>query len=935
MAGPELGGLAGILQSPYAKMALDWLMDTLVSNKSDLLKFSNMDPSRSFAANFQQNYNHQLQKVMFGYNMRAQGDRMAQRFTQGIFSAFGNDQASSFYQSNKVGAGIIGWGVDMLLGDKWNEGMSTIYGSAFGRRAYEMRNGGDFTAMQSDYTQLTDNLLKMHFEQGAFRNLSFSDVGGLAAHLIGSGRYDTFQYLNGRRATSINGEFIGPDGKPATGDALAALQKNDPHGTGAWERQGVNDKGEEVWGLVKRSDVIANDVKQYAKAIGKLQDVIGGDMPQVLDTLDKLFGGSATAMSPQRLDALTSNLRHSMTATGMSLQQVAALAGTGFNYIAPFGGTEAQGVSMANVASYYIGAGITREGVKADVFGSMIQQRQANRMIDGSARYLAAAYRAYADDRKLNINDRASYDKFLQELGDTQLTQGNLNNWMRKHTKHSEAYFSAITHSEATTRLIEQFDMSADLLGDDVRAVNKMRKAEFTKMLRENGVKGSLKNVIGDYENMTDDEVRDSVRANLAHSGLSADKIEVIAEKAAEIQGGTATTILGGTRGEATQLTRNYAMAERARKQKLYQDQLKDLYGKFGEALDEKGTAGGVEGVMQLLIAGNDDKTAIGFTDVVLATVGLTSAQAHGLSAADIKDSAKLAAVFNQNEDKIKAQYKAVFGKDYEGKKGEKTEERVANMTKALMGKAMESRYTASAIWGSQMKQGAKLSGNQTYESVQAQAIAASMVLQNPNADPKAKEEAVKALGAWSSVTEGEDAALVNTAIEEGKVEDLWTEEGRKGLKKKMAQNQKIDEYVNMSYENTEANAEKRATLQKAVKTLQSSKAFSGLSGAQRSKLSDMLQFDENGKLKDFTADQVKALESMGFDAAKQKELMGQLRSVEAAQNPNLSAESRMEAMHSAITLTDSNDPMTVLGNKFTDLFQQILNAITEISGKM
>ena len=95
---------------------------------------------------------------------------------------------------------MIGWGVDTFLGDQWRAGLSNMYSAAFSRRAYEAPDGR-YYRMRTDYRELGDTLLKQHFEQGLFGSASFREVGGVAAALIRSGRYDYYGRMGGRRAT--------------------------------------------------------------------------------------------------------------------------------------------------------------------------------------------------------------------------------------------------------------------------------------------------------------------------------------------------------------------------------------------------------------------------------------------------------------------------------------------------------------------------------------------------------------------------------------------------------------------------------------------------------------------------------------------------------------------------------------------------------------
>lgn len=909
--------LAGLLQNPYLQMGLSYLLDNMLSGSSALLKYSNMTTGQSIAANWERARTSQLQAAMFGSIMDAQSSRMTRDLIAGGYRALGYDAPSAYYNAGKTGMGMIGWGVDTFLGDQWRAGLSNMYSAAFSRRAYEAPDGR-YYRMRTDYRELGDTLLKQHFEQGLFGSASFREVGGVAAALIRSGRYDYYGRMGGRRATTnADGEFIDAEGNRASGDVLKMLQEQDAAGTGYWER---NQSGN--WQLTKRSDAIARDVREYSRALTKLQDVIGGDMNQVLDTLDKLFGSNATTLSAQRLNNITSNLRHSMTATGFGLQQMATMAGVGFSYIGPYGGTEVQGMQMANTAAYFLGAGISVEGVKSDIYGSSLLMHQANRMVSGDARYMAAAYVAYADANNLDVHDRGSYQKFVAALGDTSRTAGSLNEWMRQNGPQGAgaSYYSAILNSDRTTNLIGEFDITMDMMQNDVMKANRARGAQYKGLVdRLNKRLGSNMTVEsllgGDYTAMSSDQVYEAVMKSASAAGMSRADARVLAAEASNIQRNTARrAFYGMSAAEAEQTMINAEKARAAKEASLFQDAMADIYGDALSLLDE-GRAGGLEGVMQSLMAGKKDKEAMTVADVMLGAIGLTSEQSALLDKGQLRTQGYLTSVFKQNRGTIEAHYKRVFGRSYAGKGG------IEGMTKELMQQAMKTRYTSSAIWTGTMKQDAEMKDDSAYSAVRSKALTASMVLQRGNLTDKEKSEALADLKEWADATEGPEAELVSVAIEAGHSDDLWSEEGRENLQGLVDQRHKIEQYVENSYGSEHKTQRRKLT--RAMKRLQGQ--ISKLTDAERAGIAEAVSIGEDGSV-NFDNKKLKELGFSGIDAGRIKVRVEDV--VEAQRREGISNETLEKMARDALTLTNSNDPISILISKLQEWFNQLMERL-------
>lgn len=937
--GPQLGGIAGLLQSPYAQMAIEWLMDSLTSGRGSLLKYSNFTRGRSLEYNFNRAATNTLQAQMFGYRMQEQSEWMAQQLVAGAYKALGYGEESAQYQAAKTGMAPVVWGIDNFLGDQWNNGLETMYSAAFGRRAYESSNN-NYARMTTDYRQLGDTLLKMHYQQGRFGSASFDEVGAIAANLIGSGRYDTIGGAGGRIATyNEKGEMVGRDGRvlseknKADLEEIEQVRNGDKEGTGFWTKDA---SGKDV--VTTRADVIAGDVRAYSKALTKLQDVIGGDMTEVLDTLDKLFGSNATALSPERLNNVTDSLRQSMTATGMSLQQVATMAGTAFSYIAPYGGSETQGLQMANTASYYLGAGINVEGVKSDVYGSALLQYQGNRITNGDARWMAVAYQAYADKNNLNVHDKATYSKFIDALGNTPMTAGNLHKWAQETTGFGEAYFNAVSNNDETTKLIGEFGFTMDMMQQDTEKVQKKREASFGTLLtdvnKKLGVGKKIKSISdlvgGNIMELNDTQVFENVYKNATAAGMSREQARVFAGDAARMMRSTAKSVFYNmSDGEAVQTVINSRKAQQARTQLLYQEQLKDLYGDAADKLGESGRQGGFGGVVQELMKDRAPGEAANFAEILMATVGIT----NGFDKNELMDVNNISNIIDKNSSQIEARYKRVYGD--KAAKG-KTKDQMARQ---LIQDSMKISTTASEISTSKMRSDAKLD-MKSYAELKARALEANLILSGTKGELSADERKnlYGTIHEWTKVTDlsnSPNAERIQIAYDLKMLEDLNSEEGKARIDAEIEKQHAINDFIKQS--NKTATDDQRKVIAKNVRSLQT--ALDGMTEDQRSQFAETITgVDKSGKI---TYDEKKLTElkkGLGDNAdsivkgAQDASAVLLKSQMEGRNNTwtDQSAKFFSDITKDAITLTNSNDPIQNLLGYFKSFAQELFGRLPD-----
>lgn len=113
-------------------------------------------------------------------------------------------------------------------------------------------------------------------------------------------------------------------------------------------------------------------VKDMSKAVGAMQELFGGSIPEVMDRLDAVFGGTTSAMSGTQLHQRVAKLKQTSMITGQSLQSVAQMMMVGGNYAAQAGFDEGVGAAAAEETALGMGVNV------ADYMGSPQAMRRVN-----------------------------------------------------------------------------------------------------------------------------------------------------------------------------------------------------------------------------------------------------------------------------------------------------------------------------------------------------------------------------------------------------------------------------------------------------------------------------------------------------------------------------------------------------------------------------
>lgn len=333
-----LNALTGTNQSRFK--ASDFLqrgsVTSLVQRKFRNREFSNM-------------YGDLTEEMEEGFNRQV---------AEGVFKAFGYSEANARVAAD----GNLGRMISKLadFGNPRKAGLASLTSALYSRRNMFKVDDGlleSYVSQAHGGRRIIRELTKA-FDDREFGRMTFSEVGDVASKLIRTGQFDI---------TTAQAE---------TPDAKTNTTTN------------------------SRIDRLKGRIKSYSSSLDRLKDVIDGDMSKVLDSMDKLFGGTTIAMSAAKLEKITSSMQHAALITGVDAKTIAQNAGLGYSYIASVGGTQGMGVRMGIEASYYTQNLPSDARLSKDEMRSATLMALANTARSQESRSLATAYVLWRQNQK-------------------------------------------------------------------------------------------------------------------------------------------------------------------------------------------------------------------------------------------------------------------------------------------------------------------------------------------------------------------------------------------------------------------------------------------------------------------------------------------------------------------------------------------------------
>ena len=373
-----LGQMVGPLLIPYLRPLIGMGIDKLSDSENNSIRPSDFMMLRGSTAKLlQRKYRSRGLKDMYGDAtdrlISADNSRMAEGFFRGLGYS---DIKAKVAAGSGLGSALTAL-TDFQSATK--EGINTLSSTLYSRRgSMRVSPGGEaesYVSQAHSGRRLIKGLVDA-YRGDEFGGMSFSEVSGIASRIMRTGALDT-----------------------------------------ATETGGSEDS---------RLERIKARIKGFSGSLDKLKDVIDGDMSKVLDSMDKLFGGTTVAMANAKLDKITTSMQHAALLTGATGKDIAERGALAYSNIAAVGGTQGMGVRIGTQSLYYTQTDSDDARVSRSQLIKGVSEGLSSTVLRGENRHLAEAFVAWRRMRKSKNKKDVSFDTFMRGLGNNPLTNESL-----------------------------------------------------------------------------------------------------------------------------------------------------------------------------------------------------------------------------------------------------------------------------------------------------------------------------------------------------------------------------------------------------------------------------------------------------------------------------------------------------------------------------
>jgi len=367
-------------------------------------------------------------------------------------------------------------------------------------------------------------------------------------------------------------------------------------------------------------------VQEMSQAVGAMQDLFGGTIPEIFDKMDAIFGGNAGAMGGQALQNRVLRLKQTSQITGQSLQATAQMMMTGAKYAEAAGMDAGIGAAAAEQTGLALGVNVAGTGNQRRVNSGRLRaatlRANASASTSRQAQYYAGALQVWKEN-----NPGGTSDQFQEKvqgagatsIGDLAAVAGGSVSAVQTASGSDAANIAMSDDRNVSRYAVEQRSRQAQLAtANSIRsAVNRQtgRNLDLDFYMNKNG---SMK-------------TRDDVVGALVGKGLSRSQ----ASGMVDIQMNSAAQAILGAGANSQELQNYFTQQEDAGKIRT----VRDARAKAEAAIGMK--SGGIMGVLNFLSEGADAKKSGAIADVLSAGLGvMTPAElkAAGLTKENTED---------------------------------------------------------------------------------------------------------------------------------------------------------------------------------------------------------------------------------------------------------------------------------------------------------
>lgn len=176
--------------------------------------------------------------------------------------------------------------------------------------------------------------------------------------------------------------------------------------------------------IQERASGTSQNVKKMSQAVGAMQELFGGTIPELFDKMDAIFGGNAAAMGGEQLMNRVMKMKQTSQLTGQSLSSLAQMSMVGGQYAEMAGmdagiGSMAAGETALALGVNYSGGLTSTRRINQGRLRSASLRSNTSAATSRQAQYYAGAFMSYLEGQGYDYADmRKNPGNYTMSLDD-------------------------------------------------------------------------------------------------------------------------------------------------------------------------------------------------------------------------------------------------------------------------------------------------------------------------------------------------------------------------------------------------------------------------------------------------------------------------------------------------------------------------------------
>lgn len=261
---------------------------------------------------------------------------------------------------------------------------------------------------------------------------------------------------------------------------------------------------------------LSASIKDMSQAMGTMKELFQGDLPQLMDKLNSIFGVSAMGtFGGKQIQAKLLQMKHTARITGVSMEAMAEMSGVSRQYSMSVGGTGWGGESVARTMANMFGTGASMSYINEEEFRNRQLRNTTGAQQSNLSRLASGAYVLWASRQAGGANSADNQARFQLMMQGQDLSLGSLS----KMTGFSVNDINMASRGMEAKKIMSETELGTGMAMDQrLRQIGKAQGDTLRKQLRGFGV------------TLSDDVLRtgtmDEIRSALAKGGLGGARLE-------------------------------------------------------------------------------------------------------------------------------------------------------------------------------------------------------------------------------------------------------------------------------------------------------------------------------------------------------------------------------------------------------------------------